>query len=131
MMKPEPGSLVLGGQRQPEPGSLVLGGHGLRLGKLFEKFNAEARLIGQGYSYQYLRVSKNLGLVRARKADPYADIKIKYLYQFDEDLHPYWDFAGYLKHDGLLFGSTAQYLTAGCLRNIRPLVFKELMEAKL
>lgn len=130
-MKPEPGSVVLGGQSPgPQPGSVVLGGHGSRLGKLFEKFNAEARPIGG--DYRYLRISTKVGLVRLRKAEPYADIKVKYFYDpQEEDLRPYWDFAGYLKHDGLLFGATAQYLTAGCLKHIRPDVLKTLLEVEL
>lgn len=130
-MQPEFGSLVMGGHAPgPQPGSLVLGGHSQKLGKLFDRFNAEAKILNR--DYRYLRISENLGLTRTRKADPYADIKVKYLYQPGEnDLHPYWDFAGYLKHDGLLFGANAQYVTAGCLKHIRPTVLKELLGAKL
>lgn len=133
IMKPEPGSLVLGGPGAcPQPGSLVLGGTAIFLGKLFDRFLAQA--IPCNGLYLRLEISDKVALVRKRRADIYSDIKVKYLfssegtYQGKPYTQDYWDFAGYLKHDGILFGSKARYVTAKCEKEIRPIVLYTLIE---
>ena len=130
MMQPEPGSVVLGGHAPgPFLGSLVLGGHNQHLGRLFDKFNAEARLVGSS-GYRYVQISDHLGLTRQRKAEPYADIKIKFFCRLYEEPE-HWHFGGYLLHNGLLFGSNAHYSPTNCPKLIRPIVLRALLEVKL
>lgn len=116
-MKPEPGSLVLGGHAPgPQPGSAVLGGlDGVeaKLGNYFERFNQEAKRCNE--DYLRLELSNTLALVRKRRASPYDDIKVKYLvsksgtFQDRSIIWKYWEFAGWLKHRGVLFGCKAYY----------------------
>lgn len=134
-MKPELGSLVLGGTG-PRPGSAVLGGLDGVAGKLgfyFERFNREAKPCNG--DYLRLELSDRVALVRKRRSGPYDDIKIKYFvfkvlpttFQDRPVTLKYWEFAGWLKHSGILFGCKATYEHGNCVKDTRRLVVAELL----
>lgn len=123
-MEPQICDAVLGGNHQPAPGAMTLG-TGKLYGELFDQFNHEAKACNE--QYLRLQISPRVALVRKRRAQPLDDIKIKVL---QTDGYPFWIFAGYLKHDGLLLGHTAKYDPARCEKELREIVLKALREAK-
>ena len=117
-MEPRIYDAVLGGNdRLPAPGALVLG-TGKLYAKLFDRFNSEAKACNE--YYLRLELAPVVALIRKRKAAPLDDIKIKVWsrsqLEHEGELidYGYWAFAGYLKHDGSLFGHTAKYDPARC-----------------
>lgn len=127
-IKPKKDDAVLGGgSRQPLPGSVVLG-TGRQFARLFDCFNSEAKAING--THQWLRVSERVALVRRSRAEPLEDIKVKYLLPGSEHggFKGWWVFAGYLKHDGPLFGHTAKYDPARCPKEYRSAVHQDLTQ---
>lgn len=127
---------VLGGDgRSPAPGALVLG-NGERYARLLDRFNAEAKACNK--HYLRLELSPTVALIRKRRASPLDDIKVKVKTRRDElclsldrvGIYSYWAFAGYLKHDGLIFGHRAKYDPTRCDTELRDLALKALRGAK-
>ena len=124
--QPEKDSAVLGGLALlPEPGSLVLG-TGRRFALLFDRFNSESKMING--SHQQLRLSSRVNLVRRRKALPLDDLKILVTPTPNLGDKGWWQFAGYLKHDGSLFSHTAKYDPARCERALRKIALEVLRQ---
>jgi hypothetical protein len=125
-MEPQIHDAVLGGgDRFPAPGALVLG-TGKLYSRLFDRFNAEAKACNE--HYLRLELSPLVALTRKRRAQPLDDIKIKVWYD-REPGWAYWEFAGYLKHDGPLFGCSAKYCPSRCVQELRSIAEKALREA--
>jgi hypothetical protein len=100
---PKPGDVVLGGT--PPQSAAVLGGQGAWLATLVEQFDANAKRCNKHYSEWH--ISSRVKLVSKTKRDYLDPLVVKVLI-FD----PYcWEFAGYLKHDGPLFGHRGRYDT--------------------
>lgn len=123
---------VLGGNGSPAPGALVLG-TGKLYAQLFDRFNAEAKACNK--IYLRLELTPLVALVRKRRASPLDDIRVKVWWRTDSTvdaltIYSYWAFAGYLRHDGLLFSHTAKYDPARCDTELRDIALKALRETK-
>lgn len=134
--QPQSDDAVLGGNNScPNPGALVLG-TGKQFALLFDKFNDKAELCNK--YYLRLQLSPLVALIRKCGALPLADIKIKVwtapelvsIEQNGQIIYSSWTFAGYLKHEGSLFGHTAKYDPASCQVELRSIALKALREAK-
>jgi hypothetical protein len=135
MKQPKPDDAVLGGWTEgPTPGALVLG-TGKLYAKLFDRFNAEAKACNE--LYLRLQITPLVALIRKRKAMPLDDIKVKVWRegQLEDEgklidfPYAHWEFAGYLRHDGPLWGHTAKYDPSHCMVSLRSIAEKALREA--
>ncbi|HEY9706663.1 MAG TPA: hypothetical protein V6D48_00495 [Oculatellaceae cyanobacterium] len=127
LCKPAPDAAVLGGGgRQPAPDAAVLG-TGRLYAKLFDRFNSEAQAING--SHLRLKLLPEVVLVRTRRAALLDDIKIKVFVagEIEETFAKgWWQFAGYLKHDGALLGHTAKYDPARCEKSLQEIALLAL-----
>jgi hypothetical protein len=132
-MEPRIHDAVLGGNdRLPAAGALVLG-TGKLYGKLFDRFNAEAKACNE--NYLRLELAPLVALVRKGNAMPLDEIKVKvwYIRELYHEGKPidwaYWSFAGYLRHDGPLWVHTAKYDPTRCDVCLRPIAEESLRGA--
>jgi hypothetical protein len=123
---------VLGGNN-PLTTSAVLGGQEKYLARLFDLFNAEAKLCN--VDYYRLAISEEVALVGRVRRSPLEDLKIKALkkqsliHEGKPYIHTFWEFAGYLKHGGSLFTpATASYDPAKCDRELRAIAYQALIK---
>jgi hypothetical protein len=123
---------VLGGNN-PLATAAVLGGQGKYLARLFDLFNAEAKLCN-GTHYR-LAIAEDVALLGKLRRSPLNDLKIKALkeshmiYDGKPLTHTYWEFAGYLKHDGALFlPATATYDPGRCEKELRGIAYQALIQ---
>lgn len=122
--------VVLGGNNPGEiisdaiASAAVLGGQGKYLALLFDWFNSEANQCNQ--KYFRLKLGENVALVGQIDRQPIDDLKIKVKYKaprFD------WQFAGWLKHGGVLFTPvTATYEHGHCIREVRGIAYQALIQ---
>lgn len=125
--EPEPTEYdaVLGGHSPDISTAAVLGGHGKRLALIFTLFNSHAKACNG--CWMRLQIDDQVALVRKRRSAPLDHIKIKILvsypvwYEGKQLYQQYWAEAGYLKHDGSLFGQSATYDPARCELRLRPI----------
>ena len=117
-VNPQPTDAVLGsGQVVTD---VVLGGHDKLLGKLFHRFNNEA--VACNKLWLRLELSSQVALTRHKRRDPFADLNVKVIRE-----HGYWEFAGFIKHHGSLFGNTAFYVPSTSERELRKIALPVLL----
>ncbi len=135
MQQPKVDDAVMGGLTAPAPapGALVLG-TGKLYGRLFDRFNSEAKACNE--LYLRLQITPLVALVRKQNAMPLDDLKVKVWHQGQIEYKgkvinfTYQNyFAGYLRHDGSLWGHTAKYDPTHCFVCLRPIAEKALREA--